>query len=78
MTIPYPSGKSFDVPEYLQRSGIGITGITLEQSNLIIRYIASKELKGQIKVLVTGIWNADSQQIRNKLTNRGFVSENVD
>jgi hypothetical protein len=78
MTIPYPSGKSFEVPEYLQRSGIGITGITLEQRILIIHYNASKELKGQIKILVTGIWNADSQQIRNKLTNRGFVSENVD
>ena len=49
MTIPYPSGKSFEVPEYLQRSGIGITAITLEQRNLIIRYNASKELKGQIK-----------------------------
>ena len=32
MTIPYPSGKSFEVPEYLQRSGIGITAITLEQA----------------------------------------------
>ena len=60
MTIPYPSGKSFDVPEYLQRSGIGITAITLEQRNLIIRYNASKELKGQIKG--TSHWHMECRQ----------------
>jgi hypothetical protein len=53
------SSRSFDVPEYLKRPDIGVKEISLIQRNLIIKYFVTTEMKGEIKVLITGNWDDD-------------------
>src|SRR5687768_5959740 len=80
-TPRFSSTKLFTVPEYIadkDSGGIGVTRIALEQRNLLIDYQASADMKGQIKILVTGNWEADQQQIRNKADKKGFMSESTD
>lgn len=53
------SSRSFDVPAYLKRPDIGVKEISLIQRNLIIKYFVTTEMKGEIKVLITGNWDDD-------------------
>ena len=80
MTTPpsYPSTKDFKIPEYLKRDDLAVKAISLSQRNLIIRYNVSADMKGEIKILITGKWEADVQQLKNKAVKKGFAAENID
>jgi hypothetical protein len=70
--------KNFTIPDYLKVENIGITSIVLEQRNLIWRYRVSEDMKGDIKVLITGDWKADSWQLYDKAQRKGFAAHNIE
>ena len=51
---------------------------SLTQRNLVIKYKANEDMKGDIKILITGTWDADVQQLKNKAFKKGFATENID
>jgi hypothetical protein len=77
-TPPATPTKSFSVPDYLKVDGIGVTEITLEQRNLVFRYKASKHMKGDFKVLLTGKWDTDLYQLKSRAAKKGFSPENIE
>jgi hypothetical protein len=69
--------RLFDIPEYLKRADIGVKEISLLQRNLTIKFFVSDNMKGDIKLLITGNWENDVQQLRNKAGKKGFSPENI-
>jgi hypothetical protein len=70
--------KSFKVPDYLKTPNIGVISIVLEQRNLIVRFHVSDDMKGEIKVLITGEWKADSWQLYDRAQRKGFAADNIE
>jgi hypothetical protein len=75
---PYTSTKTFAVPEYLKRVDIGVTEISLSQRTMVFKFKVNDDMKGDIKILVTGTWTADETQLRNKAFKKGFLDKNID
>jgi hypothetical protein len=70
--------KGFDIPEILKRPDIGIREITLTQRIMTIKYFVSDDMKGEIKLVITGTWETDVNQLRNKVARKGFSEENIE
>jgi hypothetical protein len=81
--------KDFDVPDYLKNAeSFSVTSMSLTDRAFVIKYkaklkdVISGEIKGetakQFKILITGNWNADSQQLKNKADKKGFFQRNID
>jgi hypothetical protein len=70
--------KTFQVPDYLQTPGIGVTDIFLDQRCLIFKYKASENMKGDIRVLLTGKWDTDLYQLKDRAARKGFSAENIE
>jgi hypothetical protein len=66
------------VPDYLKVENIGMRSIVLEQRNLIWRYHVSDNMKGDIKVLITGDWKLDSFQLSDRAQRKGFDGDKIE
>jgi hypothetical protein len=78
MTAPYSTTRTFEVPEYLKREDIGVTEISLYQRSMVFKYKVNQDMKGDIKILITGTWDTDVTQLRNKAFKKGFMDKNID
>jgi hypothetical protein len=78
MTAPYSTTRTFEVPEYLKRSDIGVTEISLTQRSMVFKYKVNDDMKGDIKLIITGTWATDENQLRNKALKKGFIDKNID
>ena len=72
MTAPYSPTRTFEVPEYLKREDIGVKDMSLTHRSFVIKYEVNKDMKGEIKILITGRWDADSQQLKTKAWSDSF------
>jgi hypothetical protein len=70
--------KEFQVPEYLKTSNLAVTNIILEQRNLFIRYKVSAKMKGDIRILITGTWETDIYQLKDRAAKKGFSGESIE
>jgi hypothetical protein len=75
---PYSPTKTFDVPEYLKREDIGVTEISLSQRTMVFEFKVNDDMKGDIKILITGTWAIDETQLRKRALKKGFLDKNID
>jgi hypothetical protein len=77
---PTPAGdtQTFKVPEELKAKDIGVLEIYREQRNLFIRFEVSKKMRGDIKVLLTGTWDTDVYQLRDRAKRKGFEDDKIE
>src|SRR5918996_258861 len=82
MTTSHPPppnpARGFSIPEVLKRPDIGVKEITLTQRVMSIKYFVSDDMKGEIKLVITGTWETDVNQLRNKFARKGFSEENTE
>src|SRR5215207_3691673 len=78
MTTNNTPSRVFTVPEVLKHSDIGVNEITLTQRIMTIKYFVSDDMKGEIRLVVTGTWDTDVNQLRNKVARKGFSEQNTE
>jgi hypothetical protein len=78
LTTPYSPTKTFDVPEYLKREDVGVTEISLSQRTMVFKFKVNDDMKGDIKIVITGTWAIDETQLRKRALKKGFLDKNID
>ncbi len=78
MTTNNNPSRGFAIPEVLKRPDIGVKEITLTQRIMSIKYFVSDDMKGDIRLVITGAWDTDVNQLRNKVTRKGFSESNTE
>jgi hypothetical protein len=43
-----------------------------------IKYFVSEDMKGEIRLVITGTWDTDVNQLRNKVARKGFSEQNTE
>ena len=78
MTTNNNPSRGFAIPEVLKRPDIGVKEITLTQRIMSIKYFVSDDMKGDIRLVITGAWDTDVNQLKNKVTRKGFSESNTE
>lgn len=78
MTTNNNPSRGFAIPEVLKRPDIGVKEITLTQRIMSIKYFVSDDMKGEIRLVITGTWDTDVNQLRNKVSRKGFSEQNTE
>ena len=66
------------MPEYLKREDVGVTEISLSQRTMVFKFKVNDDMKGDIKIVITGTWAIDETQLRKRALKKGFLDKNID